>query len=86
MSFAGLGRNYSIGWCDIICGVQMTTKPRLTAVERKGRKEIKALIREARIIAEKRRSYNYCEIARVLDDLADLAEKYLKTTANQPDE
>lgn len=56
-----------------------STKPRLTAVERARRKEIRELIRKAREVAVHLRSVNlYMDYARLLDDLAGVAEKYLK--------
>lgn len=56
----------------------MATKP-LTAPQRARRKKIRGLIREAREIAVHLRSVNlYMDYARLLDDLADIAEKYLK--------
>ena len=58
----------------------MATKPHLTAVERKKRKEIRELIREARGLARVCRSHTVSQMspARLLDDLARVAEEYLK--------
>lgn len=50
----------------------------LTAVERRRRKEIRELIQRARDSAIHKRSYGLAFAARLLDDLADIAEKYLK--------
>jgi len=67
----------------------------LPAAQRERRKKVKYLIVDAKQLAESYRSRR-CEkmdtdswktmdyTARLLDDLADVAEKYLKTT-NQPD-
>ena len=52
-------------------------KPRLTAVERKRRKEIRGLIQRAKESASHSRLYGMEISARLLDDLADVAEKYL---------
>lgn len=56
----------------------MATKPRLTAVQRKSRKEVRGLIRDAREEARDCRASFLGDTARLLDDLADIAEKYLK--------
>ena len=55
----------------------MATKP-LTAVQRKRRKKIRELVRTARIVARQYRSYHKLGASQILDDLADLAEKYLE--------
>ena len=57
-----------------------STKPHLIAVERARRKKIRELIREARGLARVCRSHTVSQMspARLLDDLADVAEKYLK--------
>lgn len=56
----------------------MATK-HLTAAERARRKKIGELIREAREIVVHLRSINlYMDYARLLDNLADVAEKYLR--------
>jgi len=61
----------------------------LTAKQRKSRKEIRELIGTARRIARIHLSHDLegyrIQTARLLDDLADIAEKYLKTT-NRSDE
>jgi len=55
-----------------------SAKPRLTAVERARRKKIKALIRDGRVLAKHHRVTYMIRAAGVLDDLADVAEEYLK--------
>ena len=52
-----------------------TPKPRLTAVERK---KIRELIQRGREYVKNCRLHGYSRIARLLDDLADVAEKYLE--------
>ena len=56
----------------------MASKPRLTSVERKNRKEIRELIREAKQLAQSYRAGCVVSTARLLDDLARVAELYLK--------
>lgn len=61
----------------------MGSKPRLTAVQRKGRKEIKALIQDARrgaMVLRMLQTVHLAKEARLLDDLADVAQKYLEVT------
>lgn len=55
----------------------MATKP-LTAVQRRERKKIQVLIRDARRMAKESRSHCILSTAQFLDNLADVAEQYLK--------
>lgn len=56
----------------------MVTKPRLTAPQRARRKEIRELIRDGRKTARNYQLQCRLQTARLLDDLADIAEKYLE--------
>lgn len=69
----------------------MATKPRLTAPQRARRRGIRALVEDARKEARTHRNPKLdhltdVSVSRLLDDLADVVEEYLKITANQPDE
>lgn len=54
------------------------TKPRLTAPQRARRKKIKVLITDARRMAKAYRSGCIVSTAQLFEDLADVAEEYLK--------
>ena len=56
----------------------MASTKRLTAVQRARRKKITALIRAARATAKAQCLIARAGFAQLLDDLADVAEQYLK--------
>lgn len=56
----------------------MASTKHLTAAQRARRKKIKALILDARVIANECYRHGRRETAQLLDDLADVAEKYLE--------
>lgn len=56
----------------------MANPKHLTSVERKKRKEMRTMIRDAKRLAQSYRAGCIVSTARLLDDLARVAERYLE--------